>query len=211
MTLGYVDPDGDITANWPFVVPGPNHYAAIDDLVRQPNVPDLDNYIGDDIGSFNTDSFDMTYPSTSGTIVSVSNVTVWIYCVDTEGSGQNIDISINMTGSWETDKTVPVPTSAAWESASFDGTWTGAQLYNLQVRLNSLTGGAQIRCYAMYAEITYQAEGGVSFFDVKLNIGDTWKSASLSGMKINIGGIWKTIDQMWINIGGVWKEIFETL
>ena len=42
--------------------------------------------------------------------------------------------------------------------------------------------------------------------NIKINIGDTWKS--VDGLQINIGDAWKTVAGVQINIGDTWKAVF---
>lgn len=49
---------------------------------------------------------------------------------------------------------------------------------------------------------------GPDYTKLKVNIGDSWKSAS--NVQINIGDAWKTVIKMEVNIGDAWKTVFSS-
>lgn len=86
--------------------------------------------------------------------------------------------------------------TAASESCELDI----KEMYTLP---NPFGGGAYSNSgdkFAIYALVTVASNIG------KINIGDTWKTAS--AVKINIGDSWKTVTHAKINIGDTWKTVF---
>lgn len=154
-----IDPDGDGSVGFG-VTPSGSHFEAINDAVREPNVPNTGDNISSAVNSGAVDNIRMS--SFTG-VQSVSEITVWVYHND----GSNGEFSLQLYDDNESTTrssvtAVPTSTSNAWDSVTFSGlSLTQAQLDTLTVRItiDRASGGqpATATIYAMYADVTYSA------------------------------------------------------
>ena len=152
MATGYCDPNGDDSIQWN---PNSNNYQQIDDGVRQPSDPGTVTGVEDN-GDGTIDIYNMT---TIASVTSVSQVVIWVYGKVDGADVDTTDIDINM-GGWEGAQTIPFSHGAApaWQSVTFNGTWSQADLDGLQVKAtaNHNIAGANNN-YEIYAEVTYSS------------------------------------------------------
>lgn len=158
-------PDGDVgTPQWLIYPASPTtHFDKVADGILQPTAGDLTDYInaaatGGLIDIFNTNTIAGTNTAT--------NVTVWAY---TENPGyvtygNRIYVKVSTTGGgWTTltDISSHNDLPREWHYVSFDGSWTQANLDDLQIHVEDLRLGAAARyVYSLYAVVTYTASGG---------------------------------------------------
>ena len=153
MAVGYSDPIGDVTAEWErFPVEG-DHHSCIDDGVRQPAVPNVDDYIYYAGVTTRNDDFTM---SPLGGVGIASQIKVWAYGKTYDDGVASADLYIG--GSWQ--RLAPLGLDAltpSWKSVTYTGGWTQAQLNARIVRLNRNDSGpdGDPFIYAMYQEVTY--------------------------------------------------------
>ena len=151
MSVGYVDPVGDNAVTWTPSA-GTDHYALVDDGVRQPDAPDTADYISYIAAPGANEDFDM------GTfeVSAVSAITVWAYAKHTTSAALTLNIYVD--GAWQTaDSSNTLIGNYAWYSATWNAAWDQADLDALLVRVTK-TGGATWTetVAAIYAEITYE-------------------------------------------------------
>ncbi|MFX1387193.1 MAG: hypothetical protein ACFE9M_08270, partial [Promethearchaeota archaeon] len=153
-----VRPNGDAGALWSYPTEG-SHYENIDEPVTRPHQGEED-YIATQAGDAGlTETFDMGTVSLPSSEAEVSQIEVWIYGYDDEGT-YNMTVDINMNG-WQGAQNVTMTNTTAWHRNTFlinatDG--TNAYLDALQVRF---TAGANVNYFlnhyilTMYARVTY--------------------------------------------------------
>ena len=90
MSVGYVDPVGDNAVTWTPSA-GTDHYALVDDGVRQPDAPDTADYISYVAAPGANEDFDM------GTfeVSAVSAITVWAYAKHTTPAALTLNIYVD--------------------------------------------------------------------------------------------------------------------
>ncbi len=157
----YLDPNNDgATIQWTRSA-GTKNYTCIDDAIRQPDMwPGTLDYVSTITLGY-VDVY--TFPDTIQGVDSVSNVTVWVCGNNDGGESPTVDLSVYMGGGWAANQTASLVNDAAWYSKSFNGTWTQADLDNLQVRFTKSGGAGIASVYIMYVIVTYEfpAAGGV--------------------------------------------------
>lgn len=152
MPTGYVDPNGDIQKQWAST--GAANYTEIDDGTRQPTAAGTGDYVSATTGQ--DDIYDMTTISGVDTVTSVK---LWLYG-RSQTSNNYVALYVYMGGTWSTLQNVAFSSggygSWSWESATFDGNWTQADLNALQVRMKDAYGaGPWIQVAELYGEVTY--------------------------------------------------------
>ena len=151
MSVGYVDPVGDNAVAWTPST-GTVHYVLVDDAVRQPTVPTTTDYISAVTFGVN-DDFDMG----TLTVSEVSSVTVWAYAKHDTAAALNLNVYL--AGAWQTANTTNTLSGTyAWYSATWNGSWSQADLDALLVRVTK-TNAQEVyveTVAAIYADITYQ-------------------------------------------------------
>ncbi|MFA5386625.1 MAG: fibronectin type III domain-containing protein, partial [Candidatus Paceibacterota bacterium] len=144
---GYARPNGDVSKG---MTPstGTDHYVLIDENVLQPTAGTTSDYVN----NIGTDVFDM---ETISGVASVSNVTVWAYVSRPSGpAGGALSTRILIGGTWTILTNMNIPEDAwGWRSVSFDGTWTSANLDDMQVQITS--AGMMTSCASLYVAVTY--------------------------------------------------------
>jgi hypothetical protein len=151
--VGYIYPNGDgATLQWGITPSSPTtHYTKIDDEVVQPNVPDTSDYVAQ-MANGAAEVYEM---SSISSVSSVSQIVIWAYGYVQNGGGgipRYIYIQgVNQTGGVLTNFTA----TNGWQSATFTGSWTQADLDSLQVRIVSVMTGPSKYIYALYGEVTY--------------------------------------------------------
>jgi len=53
---------------------------------------------------------------------------------------------------------------------------------------------------------SFTVTGGAAGTDMKINIGDTWKT--VTAVKLNVGDVWKPVTKVQINVGDSWRTVF---
>ena len=51
-----------------------------------------------------------------------------------------------------------------------------------------------------------EVPAGATGTDMKLNVGDSWKT--VTAVKVNVGDSWKPVTKVQVNVGDTWKEVF---
>ena len=196
MATDFIDPNADGTAQDWTAYPSTPAWDCINDGVRQPTSVDS-SYI-----ESSTDAYASEFNFTTLTVASVSSVVVWVYHMDGGADSTVIGVQIYMGGSWQTQQNLPHNLDG-WDSLTFNGTWTQADLNALQVRVISvMPEGGYSDIFEIYGVVTYSEAGT----NMQVNIGDAWKE--IAAIKINIGDVWKDAAGMKVNIGDAWKTIF---
>ena len=158
MTVDYNDPNGDVQKEWESSCA--NHYECIDGGVRQPNAPTTDDIAALDGNENDIDRFYMDN-SIQG-VDEVTSVVVWIYGRNSTGEHCLVDLQMGTLEAWEGYQTVNMDGSYAWRSKTFNGSWTQANLDDMQVRFkaDSIYGTYDYtRIRAFYCEVTYSQAG----------------------------------------------------
>ncbi len=164
MSTAYLNPNGDgSSVNWT-ASGGSPYYPYVSKGVQNPTTPSTASYIGPDRGV--TDEFLM---ETISDVDEVTSISVWLYGFSALGIFTSqpapYRFSLFLNGSW-VDYPIgfeDMPTSSAWVSQTFTGSWTQADIDALQVRIEATDDsgpGSQATVYAIYAELTYTASGG---------------------------------------------------
>ncbi len=150
MPSGTINPSGDgATTDWEPSAGG-NNAALVDDGIQPPTNPPTDTFVSSDIEGI-VDEYQMT----TLVVGSVSQVIVWVNLIDMEGGSNEVDVSIFVNGGWEADIAVTAPAAQGWDSATFNGAWTQANLDALQVRLTCKSAGPVIKVYEVTGVVTY--------------------------------------------------------
>lgn len=148
MAVGYIDPDGDgEQLDWT-PHPAGDHYACVDDGVRQPTDPGSTDYLV-------ADGTDILHASTLANVHQATSITIWI---NWKKNGiSTFTCSIYVGGAWQADQSVPYTGGGAqqWNSVTFSGDWSQADIDALKIRgtVVILTNGVWV--YAVYGEVTY--------------------------------------------------------
>ena len=151
MTVDYCDPNGDIERGW-VVSTGVNHFAVLNDGVRQPATPVSDNIYAGDGDENDIDRFNMS--SLTG-VEQVTSITVWIYGNNTTGEHCQVDLYIV---AWRGYQTVNMDSGYNWFSKTCVVTCNQAQLDAMQVRFKADSAYGKYDCtwiQAFYCEVTY--------------------------------------------------------
>ena len=152
MSVGYVDPVGDNAVTWTPSA-GTDHYALVDDGVRQPDAPDTADYVSYTAAPGANEDFDMG----TLTVSEVSSVTVWAYAKHDAAAALNLNVYL--AGAWQTANTTNTLSGTyAWYSATWNGSWSQADLDALLVRVTK-TNAQEVyveTVAAIYADITYE-------------------------------------------------------
>lgn len=154
MAIAYSDPDGDIESQTSST--GEFWYTEIDEGVREPDIPDTDDYVSGELHE-NYDSFTMSDVDLEGGVA--SSVRIWAYGNITSGDPDWLgDISLNGGSSWTEEKSFEFTASPSWKSVEFAGEFTQEQINALavKVKISNVGNDPPIFMYAMYAEITYE-------------------------------------------------------
>lgn len=162
-STGYLDPDGDDTTEWDETT-GTDHYTEIDEINGDQDNLDEDDYIGNapEPDVTDEDIFDM---ETLSDVDDVTSIKIYVYAGTEEASGPYLDADLYL-GSWQGEK--EVYDSSGYASQWWSVEWTGlsasqSDLDAMKVKLISGTDapfpGPSNYVYAMYAEITYTADG----------------------------------------------------
>ena len=109
----------------------------------------------------------------------------WFGCFVAYSSGAGIKMDYDNAADWALERGYVNETYA-----QSDDPWSGGGFFTTN------------NAYAVFAKVTVSATGN----DVKINIGDSWKT--MDAMKVNIGDSWKVVEGAQINIGDSWKTIF---
>ncbi len=152
MATGYIDPNGDgATLEWASTAA--THYTEIAKGVRQPTAPTLLAYISDSGIPENETRDDIILMGTLTGVSSVSAVQVWAYGVAQQPAVIKADIY--MAGGWQ--GLVSLNPTTSWDSASWVGAWTQADLDALQVKFRWFwpDAGQNVTVYALYGKVTY--------------------------------------------------------
>jgi len=150
--IAYLDPNGDGTPLQWTPVPSGTHYTTIDDGVRQPDTPDITDYI-----TLNVNGVDTYNMSSIPSISSVSSITIWAYGL-VPGAPGFIYGNIYIGGAWQSAQSFNFSTSGSWQSITFTGTWTQADLDALQVQIGcgGIIGSGPARyIYSLYVVAIY--------------------------------------------------------
>jgi len=160
MATGTINPSGDgTTTDWECSA-GTNNAALVDDGVQQPTNPPTDTFVSSDVADV-VDEYHMT----TLVVASVSQVVVWVSLIDTQGRSNEVDVSIYVNGGWAADVAVTAPAAQGWDSATFNGAWTQADLDALQVRLTCQSSGPVIKVYEVTGVVTYEEASGFVPYD----------------------------------------------
>lgn len=152
MVVDFCDPNGDVERGW-VVSEGVNHFAVLNEGVRQPAVPDSDNIAATDGDENDIDRFYMD--DSIQDVDEVTSITIWIYGNNTTGERCSVDLYIV---AWRGYQVVNMDSGYGWFSKTFDVLCNQAQLDAMQVRFKAYSNygkmdGTWIR--AFYAEVTY--------------------------------------------------------
>lgn len=154
MTVDYCDPNGDVQKEWNSACG--NHYECVDGGVRQPATPTDDDINALDGNENDIDRFYMDN-SIQG-VDEVTSVTVWIYGRNSTGERCSVDLQVGSLEPWQGYQSVDMDGSYAWRSKTFNGSWTQANLDDMQVRFKAYSAYGTYdytRIRAFYCEVTY--------------------------------------------------------
>lgn len=148
-------PTGDIKANWT-ENPGGPAWDCLNEVVTQPTAPSTG---GDQIDSA-TNGQQCQISSTQPTLGAGEMVTsVVFWCYIATPATRSCAITLSIAGQLPAT-TVPAGTAASWQSATFTGNATQAQLTAAFIDMTNGTGTGTTSIYAAYLEInTRQASG----------------------------------------------------
>jgi len=153
MASTIIRPDSS-NAGWLVNPSGSSHWAVTDDVVEQPSVPDLTDYIYHDAGGggFAQQSLRMSNP-VGGPF---SKVELWLYGYSASASNwfvledETNGVDVGLEGS--------LPSAAAWVSVVTVMTISQTLANNLQANINS-SNSLDARVYAAYVKLTSQQSG----------------------------------------------------
>lgn len=155
MATEFLDPNGDIAANWSLDGGGPLNSDNVNKGVRTPTVPAVN-----DVES-NSDAID-EYSMSTETVGEVSSIKLWIYANNNDG-GESATADIYVNGSY-TGSPVDFNVAGggfAWYSVEFIDTYDQADIDALQVKMTQVSGGNnRTTVRALYSEVTHG--GGAS-------------------------------------------------
>lgn len=150
------------------VVGAATHSAAVADGVQQPSVPSVSSYV---FNSANDSSSLFLNLGTTGSVSTVSDVTVWAY-YNSGSNRYNCQTSValfndNETTAYSSAQSLPMQSANAWNSTTFSGlALSQAQLDALSLQLTTTKNGSggpeDCTVFAIYAVITYSLGGTLS-------------------------------------------------
>ena len=135
---------------------GEDSYEDIDEDRTQPTAGITTDYIQSDT----TNHVTICNLATIANVGTITQVSVWVYAKDADGYGEEGYVSVNPSGSYETNQTIGVSTitSYAWYNKVFDGTWAINGTASIAIRFTCKTGvgsGNGVRVATAYAVVTY--------------------------------------------------------
>jgi len=132
--LGIVRPNANNNELW-----SGHDYINIDEVVVQPNAGGGDVISADKYDDMERQQYDM---QTLSGVESVTQIVLWVYAsgIPLE-SYKYLRLNIAPGGVWQTEQSKALTTSMAWYSATFNGTWTQADLDSLLIGLTTDTMG----------------------------------------------------------------------
>ena len=171
-------PDGDQTAQWPTLgtndssCAGGTHCDQVDDNITQPTSGDTANYVRTGTAGAGGEIEEYTMTTTTG-VYEVTSVKFWMYSqtITLASTADTLSLTINIGGADQTAVAItPNQGSYTWQSATFNGSWSQADLDAMRLKFtrNMLgTGPASgrdddIQVATVYAEVTYTPTGGTN-------------------------------------------------
>ena len=147
----YLDPNGDVSITWNRTTGPDYNYQDIDDGIRPPSKPGADRvYI--QAPATSDDVYDMEAAPSGATVTIIK---IWVYGEMYPGAATSIDLNIG--GGWEGASSLGFTDNVkSWESVTFTGSWSEAQVNAMQVKLLKTAGaGAYPDIWEITAYITY--------------------------------------------------------
>jgi hypothetical protein len=144
-------PDGDAAVQKWTVDPSGTAASVLDEAVTQPTAPTTGS---DRITSgTNTQICQLHFASaTPGPGETVTSAKLWVYIITP--AGRDCQITITQTPSAVTPVTVPAGTAASWQSVTYTGGLTQAQIGALEAQIVNGTGTGTTEIDAAYIELT---------------------------------------------------------
>ncbi|OHA46259.1 MAG: hypothetical protein A2828_00790 [Candidatus Terrybacteria bacterium RIFCSPHIGHO2_01_FULL_43_35] len=163
-------PDGDQTAQWPTLgtddasCAGGTHCDQVDDNVTQPTAGDTANYVR--TGTSGAGGEIEEYTMTTTGVGAVTSIKFWIYsqAITLASTADTLTLNLIINGVDQAAATItPNQGSYTWQSATFNGSWSQADLngLNFKITRNMLGTGPSsgrdddIAVATVYAEVTY--------------------------------------------------------
>lgn len=157
----YIEPDGDVSAQW-YLGGAGTHHDALRDGIWYPNTPTTGSYIFAGDGDENAlDQFTMDTETIAGTITSIK---LYHYGSATPGEDPRNDIYID--GGWLGLLGCGFGSTAGWRSRTITGSWDQADINAIQVQYKADSNfGASDWCsiYASYMRLTYSITAELNF------------------------------------------------
>ncbi len=164
-------PDGDQTAQWPTLgtddasCAGGTHCDQVDDNVTQPTGGNVTNYVGTGTAGAGGEIEEYNMTTTTG-VGEVTSIKFWMYSqtITLGSTADTLSLTINIGGADQTPVDItPSSGVSTWQSATFNGSWTQADLNGLRLKFtrNMLGTGPgsgrddDIAVATTYAEVTY--------------------------------------------------------
>ena len=198
MASEFLDPTSNVNAVW-----SANAYTLIDDGTRQPSVPATDKIVADDNDDSEEQSYGMSDPAASYS--EITSIVVWAYGEVSHPSLDNdLNCRIKVGGVYETAQSFGFTAAAnlIWQSLTFNGSWTEAEVDNLEVSFITPTidKDESIEIHSMYVDMTgTEISAGVTR---KIKIAGTFQDKPI---QTKVGGTF--VDKpIKIKVGGIFQD-----
>jgi len=159
MATAYLDPnaDGAQTGWTKSGTPHTYYYEYVNSGARDPDAGNTDDYLAGDTNGNKQD----LHMETIGDVGSATAVEVYAYMQRAGPPDADAKVQVYMGGSWQTAQNLSIADSWAWKSATFEGSWTQADVNALQVRFEAdLPSGGVAQLADCYVVLTYSTGGG---------------------------------------------------
>lgn len=157
MATAILRPNADVTTGWTTTPGAQSTFDMLDDVVTQPTAPST---ASDFITSTTTATFEVALETVS--VSAVSQAVLWVYS-DASLTGANTVYAIYKGATSIASFTISVSQAAAWNSVTYSGSLTQAEVDDLRIRgtdSTAITG--TFNAYAAYVELTYTPTAAVA-------------------------------------------------